>query len=88
MKCIVLRSAYGVSFAALGTSFMMLSSEVAFACHAIGIPSIAGEPDSPQCQAAAAAAAAAPEIGAAGSLAALAAVGAIAALVYERRRNC
>ena len=86
MKYLVLRPAFSVSFVALGTSFMMLSSEVAFACHAIGIPSIEGEPDSPQCIAAAAAAAA-PEIGATGSLAALAAVGAIAALVYERRRN-
>jgi hypothetical protein len=86
MKYLVLKSAFGAAFVTLGISFLMMSTEVARACHAVGIPSIAGDPDSPQCQAALAAANA-PEISATGSLAALAAVGAIAALVWERRKN-
>jgi ABC-type transport system involved in cytochrome c biogenesis permease subunit len=86
MKYLVLKSAFGAAFVTLGISFLMLSTEVALACHAIGIPSVVGNPGSPECNAALAAAAA-PEIGATGSLAALAAVGAIAALVWERRKN-
>jgi hypothetical protein len=80
------RFVLGTASVALGVVFMMLSADGAFACHAVGIPSIVGPPDSPQCQAALAARSA-PEVGGSGALAALAVVGALAALLYERRRK-
>lgn len=65
MKYLVLKSM-------LGTAFVMLSTELAFACDATN--SCGG-------------ASSAPEIGATGSLAALAAVGAVATLMWERRKH-